>query len=218
MDEYYTNPNVSKKLCFLISKKIKINFEKDLIIEPSAGNGSFIQPIKHMCQNCLFFDINPKTKEIQKKDYLALNLYQLKNKYKKIHIIGNPPFGKRSSLAIKFIKKSSEICDTISFILPKSFGKESMKQSVPLSFHLIYSCLIPSQSFQNENKIVDVPCIFQIWKKKKYLRRIVKKIYLNGFKFLKNHKQADFAIRRVGFYAGKIFTLNLNKKNKKVIN
>ena len=39
--------------------------------------------------------------------------------FNKIHIIGNPPFGRQSSLAIKFIKKSVEYCDSISFILPK---------------------------------------------------------------------------------------------------
>ena len=56
--------------------------------------------------------------------------HQLKN-YKNIHIIGNPPFGRQSSLAIKFIKKSCEFCDTLSFILPKSFKKESLKKHFP---------------------------------------------------------------------------------------
>ena len=55
------------------------------------------------------------------------------NCFKKIHIIGNPPFGRQSSLAIKFIKKSAEFCDSISFILPKSFKKDSLKKHFPLN-------------------------------------------------------------------------------------
>ena len=34
--------------------------------------------------------------------------------------------------AIKFIKKSCEFCDSVSFILPKSFKKDSLKKTFPL--------------------------------------------------------------------------------------
>jgi hypothetical protein len=47
-----------------------------------------------------------------------------------IHIIGNPPFGRQSSTAIKFIKKSCLFCNSLSFILPKSFKKDSLKNKV----------------------------------------------------------------------------------------
>ena len=62
----------------------------------------------------------------------VLAIKKLKNNLnsRKIHVIGNPPFGRQSSLAIKFIKKSCSFSDTISFILPKSFKKDSMKKSI----------------------------------------------------------------------------------------
>ena len=66
--------------------------------------------------------MEPENDEIIKQDYLEFD-FNLQNSYKRIHIVGNPPFGRQSSLAIKFIKKSCEYCDSISFILPKSFKK-----------------------------------------------------------------------------------------------
>ena len=66
--------------------------------------------------------------EIIKQYYLLFDYGSMKETFSKMHIIGNPPFGRQSSLAIKFIKKSCEFCDSISFILPKSFKKDSLKK------------------------------------------------------------------------------------------
>jgi len=122
IDKYYTK-DVIVKLCldlFIKYTNIKSN---DLIIEPSAGNGSFISGIKSITDNYIFYDIEPDNVEIIKQDYLLYDYDDIKKTYEKIHIIGNPPFGRQSSMAIKFIKKSCQFCDTISFILPKSFKK-----------------------------------------------------------------------------------------------
>ena len=124
--------------------------------------------------------------------------------YNKVHIIGNPPFGRQSSLAIKFIKKSCEYCDSISFILPKSFKKESMKKHFPLNFHLLYEYDLPDNSFIVDGKIHDVPCVFQIWEKK-HENRISPKILLpKKYKFVKREENPDITFRRVGVNAGNI--------------
>ena len=138
----------------------------DLIIEPSAGNGSFISGIKSFSNNCIFYDLEPENPEIIKQDFLTGNYNDLSTKYNNIHIIGNPPFGRQSSLAIKFIRKSCEFCNSISFILPKSFKKDSLKQKIPLNFHLILESDLPEKSFLVDGVEHDVPCVFQIWKKK----------------------------------------------------
>jgi len=52
-DKYYTNINIAKKCTELFKKYIKIN-ENDLIIEPSAGNGSFIPLLKNYHVNLSF--------------------------------------------------------------------------------------------------------------------------------------------------------------------
>ena len=110
----------------LIKRYIKIS-KNDLIIEPSAGNGEFTRELKKIYKNVLSFDIEPDASDIIKQDYLELDLSNFNNK---IHIIGNPPFGRQSSLAKQFIKKSCEYCETISFILPKSFKKDSLGETL----------------------------------------------------------------------------------------
>jgi len=118
IDKYYTKSNIVNECIKSIKKYTSIS-QDDLIIEPSAGNGAFIEQIKTLSNNYKFYDIEPENDNIIKQDFLDLNYDEIIKKYKKKHIIGNPPFGRQSSLAIKFIKKCCEFADTISFILPR---------------------------------------------------------------------------------------------------
>ena len=203
IDKYYTKEEIVNQCLIDINKEIKITNE-DLCIEPSAGNGAFIMSIKKLFSNYLFFDIEPENDEIKKQDYLELDHNQIKDTYNKIHIIGNPPFGRQSSLAIKFIKKSTKYCDSISFILPKSFKKDSLKKHFALNFHLIFERDIPEDSFLVNNKSYSVPCVFQIWLKKDSNRIVPKKLKPINYSFVKKDDNPDICFRRVGVYAGNI--------------
>jgi predicted RNA methylase len=200
-EKYYTKKEVVK-LCIDEIDKLKIVNDKDLIIEPSCGNGAFIEDIKKLSSDFLFIDIEPENEEITKSDYLEFKIN--KDVTTKIHIIGNPPFGRQSSLANKFIKKSCEFCDTISFILPKSFKKDSMKKVFPLNFHLISEMDLPKESFLVDEKSYDVPCIFQVWIKKDFNRDIIEKIIPVNYTFVKQNETPDISFRRVGVNAGLI--------------
>jgi predicted RNA methylase len=202
IDKYYTKTNIVKECMDFVRKYITIDTD-DLCIEPSAGNGSFITQIKSLFNNYKFYDLEPENSEIIRLNYLELDSENLK-KYQRIHVIGNPPFGRQSSLAIQFIKKSVEFCDTISFILPKSFKKSSMKKHFPLLFHLEYEYELPKFSFTVENKNYDVPCVFQIWIKKDVYRCVPNKLVENKYRFVKKDESYDISFRRVGVYAGKI--------------
>ena len=217
IDKFYTKPNVAEECCQTIQKLIQIDPEIDLIIEPSAGNGSFIKPITNITQNYLFYDILPEHPEIIKQDYLNIDLTTIvyPDIHTKIHIIGNPPFGRQSSLAIKFIKQSTSFCDTISFILPKSFKKESMQKHFPLNFHLIYQVDLEDNSFIiNDKEEKDVPCVFQIWEKRDHERETVIASSPIKFSFVKIDEDPDISFRRVGVNAGTIDTNKLDQKSK----
>ena len=211
IDKFYTK-DIIVDLCLSYVKKFLEITTDDLIIEPSAGNGSFISGIKLLTNNYFFYDLYPNNNEIIKQDYLLYKPDTNKDIYNKIHIIGNPPFGRQSSLAIKFIKKSSEFCDTISFILPKSFKKDSLKRVFPLCFHLIYEIDLPEKSFLVDGIEHNVPCIFQIWEKKLVNRNKYVKIEPNGFIFVKKTDNPDISVRRIGVSAGTIDT-KIDEKN-----
>lgn len=205
IDKYYTNPDAVNLCIENIKKNIYMN-DFDVIIEPSAGNGAFIDGIKSLTYNQLFYDIEPENEEIIKQDFLTLDIRAtgLYGNENKIHIIGNPPFGRQSSLAIKFIKKSCEIANTISFILPKSFKKDSMLKKFPLNFHCIFEIDLPDNSFIVNGVAHNVPCIFQIWEKRTYNRDMIEQIEPLHFNFVKKTENPDISFRRVGVNAGTI--------------
>jgi 4-hydroxy-3-methylbut-2-en-1-yl diphosphate synthase IspG/GcpE len=115
-------------------------------------------------------------------------------------------------MAIKFIKKSCEFCDTISFILPKSFKKDSLKKSFSLFFHLIFEIDLPDKSFLVDKIEYNVPCIFQIWEKKDFNRIVNEKLEPLNFMFVKKTENPDISFQRIGVNAGTI-DKNIDKKS-----
>jgi len=200
IDKFYTKPTIVN-LCIEYIKNILNISPTDLIIEPSAGSGSFIPAIKTLSNHHLFYDIAPAHAEVIKADFLTVPPPEITSH---IHVIGNPPFGKLSSLAKKFIKKSCSFANTISFILPKSVKKDSFKKTFPLNFHLIFEVDLPTNSFLVNNEEYDVPCIFQIWIKKDENREVPNILAPIGFQFVKKTEQPDISFRRVGVNAGKV--------------
>jgi hypothetical protein len=201
IDKFYTN-NITVELCSKIMKThLDVDFDNDFIIEPSAGNGSFKEIILSLCNYWILIDIEPEDEDIDRGDYLE---YEPEDVYRKIHVIGNPPFGRQSSTAIKFIKHSAKFCDTISFILPKSFKKDSMKYKFPLNFHLVKQVDLSKNCFLLNGEKHDVPCVFQIWEKREELRprRVI--LRPSGYNFVKKTDEHDISFRRVGGTAGTI--------------
>jgi hypothetical protein len=202
VDKFYTKQSVVDECCNKMKDFVTIDKDADYIIEPSAGNGSFINNIKTLSNQFEFYDIQPDDDTIIKQDYLTLDLSRFTGK--KCHVIGNPPFGRQSSLAIKFIKRSAEYADSVSFILPKSFKKDSLKNKVPLNFHCVYEWELPINSFLINDVDHDVPCVFQIWVKKAVERVKPQKLTPNNFIFVKKDSAHDISFRRVGVYAGNV--------------
>lgn len=199
LDQFYTNNNVAiscyEKLLHILDKYDICSKDK-VWLEPSAGNGAFynLLPI-----NKLGIDIEPKIENVIEHDFLTYNL-----QHENYITIGNPPFGKNSSLAIKFFNKCAEVSDIIAFIVPKTFKKNSVKNKLNLYMELIEEYEIEDFSFNIEDKIVNVPCVFQVWKKVSTPREKIKPLRtVEGIVFC-SKEQADIAFQRVGVNAGTI--------------
>ena len=206
IDKYYTKPNVVNNCIELIKTHLTIT-KDDLIIEPSAGDGAFIPSIKQLTNHFKFYDLEPENNDIIQQNFLDFDATQFKKEYKKIHIIGNPPFGRQSSMAIKFIKKCCEFASSISFILPKSFKKDSMKKRFTNHFHLIHEIDLTDNSFLVNGNDSDVPCVFQIWEyNQTTTRATITKLEPIDFEFVKKNDTPDISFRRVGVNAGTIMT------------
>ena len=202
IDKYYTKPAIAEQCLSAFNNAVTLA-PNDYIIEPSAGNGAFIPGIKALTNNYYFYDLEPANDEIIKKDYLKGDY---SDTGQNIHTIGNPPFGRQSSLAIQFIKMSCKFSKSVSFILPKSFKKDSLKRAFPLNFHLIYEMDIPDNSFLVDGIEHNVPCVFQIWIKQPHHRKEIETIEPTHFIFVKKTEAPDISVRRVGVNAGAINT------------
>lgn len=207
IDKYYTKEEIVDLCVNYVKQNIKISKTKDIIVEPSAGNGVFYNALLKLCKNIRLFDIKPDSDIVTEMDFLHVTPKCIQPDKElsslTIHTIGNPPFGRQSSMAIKFIKHAATFSKSISFILPKSFKKESMRKTFPLSFHLIFECDLPDKSFTVNGHDHDSPCIFQIWEKKCTNRYVEAEPEPNGYKFVKKDKTPTISLRRVGGLAGK---------------
>lgn len=218
LDKFYTNINIVNLCINYLENLYKWDYW-DLVIEPSAGSGNFLNNIPF--NNKIGIDIEPENTNIIKENYLN---YNINTKYldKKILVIGNPPFGRQSSLAIKFFNKSANFSTCIAFIIPRTFRKISIQNKLNLNFHLILDQELPLKPCCFTPQM-NVKCCFQVWIKKDYKRKIIKlNISHPDWDFLKlgpkdkNNQptppnNADFAIKAYGGKCGKIKVENLQE-------
>jgi len=205
LDQFYTKPDVAKKCIDTIDfSKYKI------VVEPSAGTGAFYNLINH--PNKVGIDLEPKCDGVKKQDFLEWGLDVFFPK-PKVLTIGNPPFGRQGSIALKFIKHAALFSDTIAFILPRGFKKRSVYDRVPLDFHIVNEFDIPKNSFTFNDESYDVPCVWMEFKKTNKLRTKEKKLKPKTFEFITVKEfdefgkgipptEANVSIRRVGIDAG----------------
>lgn len=203
LEKFYTKQDISSLCIQDMLNTIKPS-PSDIFLEPSAGNGSFLAGLDDYKVEAI--DLFPEHPYVRQQDFFTYNPPPDST----IHVIGNPPFGRQSSLAVKFIKKASEFANTISFILPKSFKKDSLKNKIPISFHLILEKDLPPNSFYitTEEETIDhnVPCVFQIWKRLNHTRTLSLPEECTEFEFVSRDDNPHISFRRVGVNAGTIST------------
>jgi hypothetical protein len=203
-DKYYTRPFIADYVTQLVIDKFNSNID---YIEPSAGSGVFIDSYKKITNqtNIQGYDINPHSDNIIKQDWFTIS----KDKVEGKAVIGNPPFGFASSLAIKFFNKAAEQeAHSISFIVPKTFRKESTHNKLDLNYKLVLDIDLPKNAFffyEKDNVFYDVPTVFQIWQRVKKPRELVQMLTTSQyFDFVDNSSKYDVCVRRAGGKAGQI--------------
>ena len=227
LDKFYTIPEISEKCLERIGSIYKWS-EWGLVIEPSAGNGSFLTRIPTAKK--IGIDISPEHDDIIKQDFLTYNPASRASYAScatgdsgdsiKILVVGNPPFGRVSSLAIKFFNHASKWADVIAFIIPRTFRRVSVQNKLNTSFHLIFDEEIPMKPCSFSPPMM-AKCCFQIWEKRDTERPIIElSTKHDDWDFLgfgpKDAKGqptppegADFAMRAYGGKCGEIVDTGL---------
>jgi len=216
LDKFYTIPSYSK-IC--IDKVFELYHAQDFgwIVEPSAGNGSFLHQIVY--DHKIGIDIAPEHPNIIQMDFFD---YTPPENTNRILVIGNPPFGKVSSTAIKFFNHSAKWASVIAFIIPRTFRRPSVQNKLDNTFHLVYDEDVPTKPCCFTPQMM-VKCCFQIWEKRTDKRAFVDLPTKHAdwdflpFGPIDERGQptppnfADFAMRAYGGKIGEIKKMGLNE-------
>ena len=183
-DKYYTSPDLAE---YCVRKTEEIIGKENITeyLEPSAGAGVFLDFLN---KPYLAYDIEPEDIRIQKQDYLTLDLEYKQGRC----VIGNPPFGVKNTLSVKFYKQSLKFGDYISFILPISQLNNNQQM---YELDLVYSENLGKQQYSGRT----VHCCLNIYKKPEC-----------GFNERPNYHLQDVEI--------KASIINQNPKIQKIIN
>ncbi|MGM9997263.1 SAM-dependent methyltransferase [Campylobacter lanienae] len=228
LDQFYTKQEVALKLCGIVKRKLNLN--EYTFLEPSAGFGSFVNALRKIFQETKIeaIDLDPKSCDIKQQDFFSYT-----PKEQKIITIGNPPFGKRANLAVKFFNHASEFSDYIAFIVPLQFEKWSVQKNLNKDFKLIFSQILEPNSFIFNGKDCSIRCCFQIWTRcasdvdlrlKKAPPTTHKSFEMWQYNntigarkyFDKQRYKWDFAVVRQGFYDYNHIILQENELNPKI--
>jgi hypothetical protein len=178
VDKFYTIPAISEKCLNRVGERYDWS-TWDVVVEPSAGGGSFFTRIP--TDKKIGLDISPTHKEILKQDFLTYELLPpppppppqpqyADTPQRRILVVGNPPFGRVSSLAVKFFNHASNWANVIAFIVPRTFRRISLQNKLNTTFHLVFDEDIPMEPCSFEPPMM-AKCCFQIWEKSETIRR-----------------------------------------------
>ncbi|MDD9872789.1 MAG: hypothetical protein OXU65_04710 [Deltaproteobacteria bacterium] len=166
-DLFFTKDEIAK-YCWGVFKDVARSYNFNIraltFIEPSAGNGCFMDLLPERRRIAL--DIAPRRRDVKRQDFLRWS--PPADAKRRFACIGNPPFGVRGAIALAFINRAAIFADLAAFILPMTFesdGKGGALTRVD-GFNLLHSEELPRDSFYMPNGgAKKVNTLWQVWGK-----------------------------------------------------
>ena len=161
LDQFYTRKEVARDCLRDFRRKTDFLGGASFFVEPSAGDGAFYDLLPHGRK--IGLDMDPRHADILRRDFLQWRDL-LPCRSADAVVVGNPPFGKRGAMAVRFFQKAAEIADTIAFIVPVIFRKHFIHKQLPKSWRWIHAKPLAREAFVRPNgKVYAVNTEFQIW-------------------------------------------------------
>jgi hypothetical protein len=169
LDQFYTHPEISKRFVDKVDEIYDLS-SYDHVIEPSMGEGFIYE---HLPSNRIGLDIEKNHPDCLEGDFfnwkpekIGITYEPLLGESPRIIFVGNPPFGRNSTLAIDFFHHAAQYGDDICFIIPSTWGKYSIQRRLPSDFGLYYEAVLPEYSFIFNGNPYGVRCVAQCWSRK----------------------------------------------------
>lgn len=154
LDKFYTSPEASETFYNNVCSVIDLT-TFDNIVEPSCGSGALL---KNLPEETIALDLFPEMDGVIQQDFFDFQYPEGKTL-----TYMNPPFGKRSKLAIDFFNKAAEHSTAIACIIPVTWEKYSIQNRLKKGWALVFSERLPEKSFVLEGKPYSVRCVQQVW-------------------------------------------------------
>ncbi len=206
LDQYFTRADVAR----VYAREISDRWDNPdvLFVEPSAGNGAFLHPLREAGRKVRAMDVVPQARGIESGNFLADHGI-FAGDHSATVVIGNPPFGRNACTAVRFFNHAAAHADEIAFIVPRTFRKLSVERRLDRSFHLYEDRDVGRFAFVLDGSPHDVPCAWQIWTRKTVERKMREPPPVDHLITYTTPGHACFAMRRVGFHAGRVVTGDL---------
>lgn len=184
-DQYYTMPDdarfILNKVPELIATIGTLSDGNIVFVEPSAGSGVFPLESSYSLDSWRMFDLDPhpsneliekwrkynddESNPIIKADFLSTGLNDMNANDNHCVFIGNPPFGRRSALAISFVNHALSMSNLVIMVLPIQFDKYLTQKQIDGSASLIWRSDLPSSDFisPDGNLIKGIRCAAYAW-------------------------------------------------------
>lgn len=221
LDQFYTRPEIAVECMNRVALAVAKHVDGVVgtWLEPSAGKGAFFDL---MPTPRIGLDLDPAHDDVVEQNFLTWDGGE--RLPGPVVTVGNPPFGKNASLALKFVNRAAAFSDLVCMILPRTFEKHAMQLKVASTHELVENHPLDPDSFSFDGVDYAVPCCFQIWKRLAKGRRVSQPTMLthHHFEFVDNQdlepeqerialERTDFAFQRVGGRAGLASTEGLSK-------
>ena len=224
-DRFYTPESTVSQLIGLVDMD-----DYENIIEPSAGDGAILHRLP---SRAVGYDLEPHSSDIQPMNwleptdaegnhndavYIADKAFQWS--FGKTLVIGNPPFGRQGSLASRFFNEAASFADTIAFIMPKSYMKDSMMNRLEHHFHIDTIVPVVDDHYRIPGGTRVVPTVIIVAHRERSTRKdhiIVNHVDMSSLPFVfTNHDDADYMVIRVGGNSGALASMDtVTDKNRK---
>ena len=164
LDAFFTRPEIARD-CY---QSLLVWMRDDgavaeaySFLEPSAGTGAFYGLLPEGRR--VGVDLIPYRPEYEVADFLSWSPQRNGTRWA---VVGNPPFGHRSWLALAFVNHAAAFADYLGMILPMSFqsdGKGSPKHRVR-GLRLLHTDYLPPDAFTDiHGSSVKVNALWQVW-------------------------------------------------------
>ena len=166
LDQIYTKPAVADR-CFrflleTLGGLADLRHDRILYVEPSAGEGCFLDLLP--AGRRIGIDIDPQRAGILRHDFLTWPFEDTIEDPRQTVVVGNPPFGHRSKLAIRFFNRAAAMANTIAFVVPVQFRKYSVHKNLRPGFRWIATLELEAPAFYTRAEPdYRLNAEFQVW-------------------------------------------------------